>query len=287
MSTAYLNGQWTPLEATCVSVLDRGFLFGDGVYEVIPVYAGCLFLLQEHLARLERSMMAVGIDSPCDRSQWVVLLEELVARNEAQLRAVYLQVTRGTAAREHAFPRGVVPTVLAMALGHQKRDPAHGMRAVIRPDNRWARCDIKAITLLPNVLLRQQASAAQAEEAILSRDGLISEGAASNVFIVHQGQLLTPARGPTLLAGITRALVMDLASAAGYPCSEASISETQLRQADEVWLTASTMEIVPVVEVDGHAIGQGRPGPVWEQMYALFRERVNTACSTPRSLGSG
>ncbi|MGF1614920.1 MAG: D-amino acid aminotransferase [Gammaproteobacteria bacterium] len=275
MSFAYLNGRWDPVQEMRVSILDRGFLLGDGVYEVIPLYQGRLFRLQEHLARLERSLEGARIAKPWPRSQWVAILEELVERGGAEDPAVYLQVTRGMALRQHPFPRDVKPTVLAMGLPRVK--PHHGGRGisvVVREDNRWGRCDIKAITLLPNVLLHQQAVDAGAAESILHRAGWLTEAAASNVFVVHEDRVLTPPLGPALLAGITRALVLELATRAAIPCAEEPVSLEMLRQASEVWLTASTMEMAPVVAIDGVAVGEGKPGPVWERLYTLFQDHV-------------
>lgn len=275
MSVAYLNGEWGLVENMRVPVLDRGFLFGDGVYEVIPVYGGRLFRLYEHLTRLEHSLEGARITRPWLQTQWVDLLEDLVQRSGDSEPAVYLQVTRGVAARAHPFPRKTTPTVFAMGLPRAKRHPqGGGISAVVREDNRWGRCDIKAITLLANVLLQQEAIDAGAAESILVRDGSLTEGASSNVFVVHEGQVLTPPVGPRLLAGITRALVLELASEAGVVCAEQPVSLAVLRQASEVWLTASTMEMVPVVRIDGKVVGDGRPGPVWKKLSQLFQDYV-------------
>jgi D-alanine transaminase len=279
VSLAYLNGQWGLAENMRVPVLDRGFLFGDGVYEVIPVYRGRLFRLHEHLARLERSLEGARIPQPWPRFQWVDLLEELVWRSATSEPAVYLQVTRGAAMRAHPFPPGTRPTVFAMGMPRVKRHQGHGVSAVVREDNRWQRCDIKAIALLANILLHQEAIDAGAAESILVRDGWLTEGASSNVFVVHEGQVLTPPTGPRLLAGITRALVLELASEAGIACAEQPVSLSVLGQASEVWLTASTMEMMPVVMIDGTAVGDGKPGPVWNRLNALFREYVLTTRS--------
>lgn len=274
MSFAYLNGEWGLAANLRVSVLDRGFLFGDGVYEVIPVYGRRLFRLHEHLMRLERSLEAVRISQPWPRSRWLDLLYELVERSENSNSAVYVQVTRGAAMRAHPFPQGTRPTVLAMGLPRLKPHYARGVSAVVREDNRWGRCDIKAITLLANVLLHQQAIDSRAAECILVRDGWLTEGSLSNVFVVQQGRVLTPPEGPRLLAGITRALVLELGSEAGIVCAEQPVSIAMLRQASEVWLTASTMGLAPVVEIDGVAVGHGRPGPVWKKLNALFQDYV-------------
>ncbi len=271
MSTAYFKGEFMPLQAVSVSPLDRGYLLGDGVYEVVPVYGGRLFRLQAHLARLERSLEAIAIDNPLSRSGWAEMLESLIARNGGGDQSVYFQVTRGEAPRNHAFPKGVQPLVFAMSKPGPKRDAPAPIDAVTRSDNRWSRCDVKAIALLANVLLRQEAVAAGAGEAILLKDGQVTEGAASNVFVVAGGVLSTPAKSPKILAGITRDVTLELAEAAGIEAHEGEISEAALRSADEIWVTSSTMEITPVVRLDGRPLAGGAPGPVWRRIYQRFR----------------
>ncbi len=272
MSTAYFKGEFLPLEAVSISPLDRGYLLGDGVYEVVPVYGGRLFRLQAHLARLERSLEAIAIDNPLSRSDWAEMLESLIARNGGGDQSIYFQVTRGEAPRNHAFPKGVQPLVFAMSKPGPKRDAPAPIDAVTRADNRWSRCDIKAIALLPNVLLRQEAVAAGAGEAILLKDGQVTEGAASNVFVVAAGVLSTPPKSPKILAGITRDVTLELAEAAGIDCHEGEISEAALRSADEIWVTSSTMEITPVARLDGRPLAGGAPGPVWHGVYQRFRD---------------
>jgi len=275
MTTAYLNGSYLPLEDACVPVMDRGFLFGDGVYEVIPVYRGRLFRLAQHLQRLQNSLDGVRIGNPLTVDAWRALLEELVNRNSGSNQAVYLQVTRGVAPkRDHAFPVGVRPTIFAMSNPlPEARDISgeQGIHAITLPDIRWQHCNIKAITLLPNIMLRQQAVEADTAEAILIKDGYATEGAASNIFIVRNGVLITPPKGPTLLPGITRDLIIELAADNAVPYREAGISEAELHSAGEIWLTSSTREISPVVRLDDTVVGDGRPGPVWKHMIALFQ----------------
>lgn len=272
MSTAYLNGEFLPLAETQVSVLDRGFLFGDGVYELIPVYDGRLFRLEQHVGRLESSLSAIRIDNPHSREEWGQLLAELVQRNGGGDQKVYVQVTRGAAKkRRHEFPEGAVPTVFVMTRvvdGEPEPVPA---KAVTREDHRWGRCDIKAITLLANVLYRQEAFEAGCQETILTRDGFVTEGAVSNVFVVRDDYIVTPPKGRNILPGITRDLVVELATDSSLPCVEAAISEGELREANEIWITASTIEVIPVVELDGRVVGNGRPGPVWNKMRSLFQ----------------
>ena len=275
MSTAYLNGTFLPLDQAQVSVMDRGFLFGDGIYEVIPVYNGKLFRLAQHLGRLQNSLDGVRIGNPLSDTEWTEVLTELVARNADSKQAVYLQVTRGAAARrDHAFPADTRPTVFAMstpAPAVSSIASEAGIKAITLPDIRWQKCDIKAITLLPNVLLRQQAIDAETAEAILIRNGYATEGAASNLFIVHNGVLVTPPKGPSLLPGITRDLVLELAAANGIPFREAGITEQALGQAEEIWVTSSTREISPVTHLNDSIVANGQPGPLWQRMIRLYQ----------------
>jgi len=227
VTTAYLNGAFLPLEEAHVSVMDRGFLFGDGVYEVIPVYGGQLFRLTHHLRRLQNSLDAVRISNPLPDEEWKNVLTELITRNTGSDQAIYLQVTRGMAAkRDHAFPADTAPTLFAMSTPSPPPvdiESVTGIRAVTLEDIRWKHCNIKAITLLPNVLLRQEAIDAGTAEAILIKDGFAIEGAASNIFIVSNDMLITPANGPALLPGITRDLILELAATHSIPCREADI----------------------------------------------------------------
>jgi D-alanine transaminase len=256
--------------------MDRGFLFGDGIYEVIPVYGGKLFRLAHHLKRLQNSLDGVRIANPLSTPAWESMLTELVERNPGSDQAVYLQVTRGVVPRrDHAFPDKIQATVFAMSSpSAEPVDSAsrQGITAITLPDIRWQHCNIKAITLLPNVLLRQQAIDAGSVEAILLKDGYAIEGAASNVFIVTNGVLMTPPNGPALLPGITRDLILELAVANAIPFRECSIPEADLRGADEIWLTSSTREISPVTKLDDQLVGSGQPGPAWKTMIGLFQE---------------
>lgn len=275
-ATVYLNGRFLPADQACVSVMDRGFLFGDGVYEVIPVYAGRLFRLDSHLDRLDRSLEGIRLRNPLNRDGWHQLLKELVARNGGGDLSVYLQVTRGAAAqRDHGFPEGVPATVLAMASGLKPVASTvleQGIGAITLDDIRWQACHIKAITLLANVLLRQQAIDRGAQEAILIREGLAVEGAASNLFVVRDGTLLTPPTGPWLLGGITRDLILELARANGIDAVETGIRCEELASVEEIWLTSSTKEILPATRLDGHPVGSGVPGPMWRRMRELYQQ---------------
>ena len=276
MTTAYLNGTFLPLEDACVPVMDRGFLFGDGVYEVIPVYGGKLFRLAHHLKRLENSLAAVRIGNPLSGKDGETMLMELVSRNEGADQAVYLQVTRGVAAkRDHAFPADTRPTLFAMSTPMADAvdiDTITGATAITLPDIRWNHCNIKAITLLPNVMLRQQAVDAGAAEAILIKDGYAIEGAASNIFIVKNGLLRTPPNSPALLPGITRDLIIELAANHSIPFRETDITAADLFDADEIWLTSSTREISPVTRLDDTVISAGKPGPLWRHMITLYQD---------------
>ena len=276
MPTAYLNGEFLPLSETRISVMDRGFLFGDGVYEVIPVYGGRLFRLEHHLKRLQNSLDAIRISNPLAPAEWHLMLTKLVESNDAEDQAVYLQVTRGVAEkRDHAFPADVTPTLFAMSTPMAESvdiDAIPGVSAVTLEDIRWNLCNVKAITLLPNVLLRQQAIDGGGTEAILIKNGLAIEGAASNVFIVSNGLLITPPNGPSLLPGITRDLVIELAANHAIPFREADITEQQLFNAEEIWLTSSTREISPVIQLNDRVISAGKPGPLWRRMINLYQD---------------
>lgn len=275
MAMVFLNGEFLPADKAMISPLDRGFIFGDGVYEVIPVYGRRLFRLDEHLARLEKSLNGVHIPLPHDARQWRGILEQLVEHQDSANQSVYLQVTRGVATRDHAFPRDCKPTVFVMSsplspVSDEVRQ--NGVAAITLNDTRWEYCHLKTISLLPNILLRQQALDQGAAESILIRNGMVTEGAASNLFIVSDGTIITPPKGPRLLPGITRDLVMELAQANAIDHVEADITPEQLARADEIWLTSSTREILPVTRLDSREIGDGRPGPMWQRMITLYQD---------------
>jgi D-alanine transaminase len=272
----YLNGEFLPRREARISVMDRGFLFGDGVYEVIPCYSGKLFRLEHHLSRLDDSLAGIRMASPHDHAEWRSILEELVAQQPCSEQSIYLQVTRGsTGERDHAIPRGIQPTVFAMAMPFEEPDPQlaeEGVSAVTLDDIRWRLCNIKAITLLANVLVKQEARDQGAIEAILIRDGIAHEGAASNLFMVENGVITTPPKSRFLLPGITRDLVLELAQREKLPCREEAVSEQRLQQMDELWLTSSTKEVIPVTHLNDRPIGNGRPGPMFRQMAALYAD---------------
>ena len=268
----YLNGEFLPLNLAKVSVLDRGFLFGDGVYEVIPVYGGKPFRLAEHLERLGNSLAGIRMPSPLTAAEWEAVFGRLIQGVHDQ--SIYLQVTRGTGTkRDHAFPHGVSPTVFVMCVPITPIPAAAGVKAITVPDIRWQWCHIKAITLLANVLQRQQAVDEGCAEAILIRDGLALEGAASNLFAVVAGVLVTPPKGNDILPGITRDLVVEIAQSNGISLAERSITVDELRNAEEVWVTSAIREILPIIELDGETVGSGKPGPVWRSINTLYQQR--------------
>ena len=287
--TAYLNGEFLPLSAARISPLDRGFLFGDGVYEVIPVYSRRPFRIAEHLRRLQDSLDGIRLANPLSNAAWQGVVERLVDDAEFPDQSVYLQVTRGADdKRDQAFPVGVAPTVFAftsplVAPSDALREA--GVGAITVPDIRWAKCDLKAVSLLANVLLRQQAVEAGCAEAIMLRDGFLTEGAASNIFAVKDGVILTPPQDGRILPGITYDVVLELAARHGAAHEIRPVTEAELRSADELWMTSSTKEVLAIVTLDGRPVGRsddpahppGRPGPVTRHMhdwYRTFRDEV-------------
>lgn len=272
----WLDGELLPLGEARVPVLDRGFLFGDAVYEVIPVYGSRPCRMDEHLDRLTASLAATAIPEPHDRAAWRTLLGRLVEVNGGGDLALYLQVTRGVAPkRDHAVAPGLVPTVFAMAMPIPPRPvelAERGLAVVTLADSRWARCQIKATTLLANVLHKQDATAQGADDALLVRDGLVIEATASNAFAVLDGVVVTPPVDPGMLTGVTRNLVLELAAGAGIETREAPLPAADLVHASELWLTSSTREVSPVTRVDGQPVGDGRPGPLWRRIDGLYQD---------------
>jgi len=271
----FLNGKFMPIEQATVPVLDRGFIFGDGVYELVPVYSRVPFRIDEHLTRLERSLNEVRIRNPYSRERWREIIAQLIAQQPYEDQGVYFQVTRGVAKRDHAFPKGVEPTVFIMS-NPLVNPPAElveaGASAVTAPDFRWLRCDIKSISLIGNCLLRQLSADVGAVETILLRDGKLTEASASNVFIVKGNVIRGPAKSNLILPGITYDVVIELAQEAGMPLDIGDVSERELRAADEIWVTSSSKEVLAIVELDGKPIGQGRPGPAFRRMYQLYQD---------------
>ncbi|AEV25306.1 branched-chain amino acid aminotransferase/4-amino-4-deoxychorismate lyase [Azospira oryzae PS] len=277
---AYLNGNYLPLDEARISPMDRGFLFGDGAYEVIPVYSRRPFRLQQHLERLERTLAALQLANPLSKEQWAEVVQRLVDDHGSEDLGVYLQVTRGAApVRDQAFPRpAVAPTVFAYA----DRLPtpsaellATGGTALTAEDFRWLRCDLKTVSLVANVLLRQLSAAAGCTETILLRDGLVMEGSASNVLVVQDGVILAPPKSNLILPGVTYDVVLELAAANGIPTQVRPVAEAELRSADEVWVTSSTKEVLPITRIDDAPVADGRPGPLAARMNALYQDFKN------------
>jgi len=248
------------------------------VYEVLPVFHGKIFRLDEHLRRLENSLAAILISNPYTRDQWQNICMDVLQRNYAgeKQSSVYIQVTRGVSDREHVFDATLRPTVFAMCKTVRERDYRDGIRAITHEDIRWQYCHIKSTSLLAGVLLRQRALDTDgSREAILIRSGRLTEGAASNVFIVCRGVIKTPEKDGSILPGITRDLVVELLQDSSYGCLETVVTEEELRSADEIWITSSTIGIVPVVILDGCTVGDGRPGKIWREADAIYQAYIN------------
>ena len=274
----YLNGEFMPIEQARIPVLDRGFIFGDGVYEVIPVYSRHPFRLAEHLRRLQSSLNSIKLANPHNDATWTRLIGRLIELNEPEDQSLYMHVTHGPAKRDHAFPKDVTPTVFLMSnplTTPPRQQVNEGVCAITAVDNRWLRCDIKAIALLPNVLLRQEAVEAGCVEAVLLREGFMTEGAASNIFVVRNDVLLAPPKNHLMLPGITYDVVLELAQAAGIRHEVREISEAELRGAQEVWLTSSTREVLAITRLDDTPVGNGKPGPMFSRMYVLYQDYKN------------
>ncbi|MBI2994172.1 MAG: aminotransferase class IV [Gammaproteobacteria bacterium] len=273
LAIVYLNGRYIPEASATVSVLDRGFIFGDGVYEVIPVFGSHILRFSEHLARLGNSLAGIYLDNPHAEAEWRDIVATLLERNPgAENRSVYLQVTRGAGERGHVPSKALLPTVFAMCNPIPERDYTRGVSAITHEDIRWQYCNIKVTSLLPNVLLRHRAKERDGStEAILLRGDRVTEGAASNVFVVHGRRVATPPKDHSLLPGITRDLVVDLLRGAKLGCEEAKITRADLVSADELWITSSMMGIAPVTRLDGRPVGQGQPGAVWREADAIYQ----------------
>ncbi len=274
--TIYLNGAFLPVEQAQVSVLDRGFIFGDGVYEVIPVYSRHAFRLPEHLRRLQHSLDGIQLANPHSDEVWEKILTELIARHDSDDQYLYLHITRGAAERDHAFPNPpVAPTVFITS--KPLNPPAEnllrdGVACLTATDNRWLRCDIKAISLLPNVLLRQMAVAAGCAETILLRENeWLTEGAASNIFVVKNGTLLATPKDNLMLPGITYDVILELAAAHDIPHQVRRISKAELLAADELLLTSSTKEVLAITKLDGKPVGTGKPGAMFQQLHTYYQ----------------
>ena len=272
----YLNGSFLPLPDAKVSVLDRGFIFGDGVYELVPVYAREPFRLPHHLARLQRSLDGIGLANPHTNAQWEAIIRDLVARQPYADQGVYFQVTRGAAKRDHTFPQGVPPTVFMMSnplATPTRAQVEQGVAVVTAEDNRWHRCDLKTISLLGNVLMRQLAAEHGAVETVMFRDGFLTEASASNVLVVVGGTIVVPPKDNLILPGITYDAAVEFAGEAGVPVVTRPVPKAEALAADEMWLTSSTKEVLAVTTVDGKPFAGGRPGPVFRKVWDVFQKR--------------
>jgi D-alanine transaminase len=274
---AFINGRFVPLVDAVVSIEDRGFQFGDGIYEVIRTYGGRPFELEAHLTRLDRSAHALDLRQPYSHEQWREQILEGIKQAAYPEAKVYLQITRGVAPRDHAYTKDLVPTVVMTVRELRPLSgllQAAGVDAMTIEDIRWGRCDIKSINLLANVLARQQATQARMFETILVKKGAVTEGAVSNVMVVRNGVVITAPEGPRILSGITRGVVLQLARQEGLPVQERYLLKEELYDAAEVFLTGTTVEVLGVVRVDGKIIGEGRPGPLTQRLAKQFVERT-------------
>lgn len=270
----HLNGAMLPLSQASVSALDRGFIFGDGIYEVIPVYQRKPFRSRQHLARLFRSLDAIGIPNPHDAESWMQLISQVVSAHPSDDQMAYIQVTRGVARRGHAFPAEVTPTVFIMTnpIVLPSTDArVNGVACVTMEDKRWLRCEIKSTSLLGNVLAAQHAVEHGATESIQLRDGMLTEASASNVWIVKDGTLMGPPKDNLILEGIRYAFIEELCAQLNIPFSMRRISRDELFAADEVMLSSATKEVLAVVSIDGQPVGSGKPGPVYQRLYAAYQ----------------
>lgn len=270
LTNCYLDGTFQEIENATVSVLDRGFIFGDAVYEVIPVFNGVAFHLDLHLDRLAVSMSAIRLTSPYDKKKWRQIINELIRLNGSENQSIYLQVTRGRALREHAIPPNARPTVFLFSTELAQTD-AQPVAAITAEDTRWQHCNIKATSLLANVLLRSQAGDVQASETILFRDGVLTEGAASNVFLVAQDVVCTSQENKHILAGITRRLLIDVLAGTPFEVVERDVPRGILSDVSEIWITSSSKDLVPVTKLDGQNVGTGEVGSVFQQVESIFR----------------
>jgi D-alanine transaminase len=281
----YLNGNYLPLAEARVSPLDRAFLFGDAVYEVLPVYASRPFRMREHLDRLNRSLAGIRMPPPLSHAEWAQLCQELISRNSAREAYLYLQVTRGAElGRNHAWPEGLEPTLFAYVTALEPVSPAlleQGVAAVTAGDTRWARRDIKSTALLANILLKKLSADAGAFETILLENGELTEGSSTTVHVVKNSVIHTPPNGHHILPGTTRDVVTELAARVGLPSESGRVTEADLRSADEIWLAFATRGVLPVTTLDGTAVGGGKPGPLFKRMSAAFTGYTHELAGTP------
>ncbi|MFZ6725191.1 D-amino acid aminotransferase [Undibacterium sp. MH2W] len=275
----YLNGSLTPLSEAKIPVLDRGFIFGDGIYEVIPVYQRKMFRSDQHLARLFRSLTAIGITNPHSKEEWLSLIDQVMTAHEADDQMVYIQVTRGVAKRAHAFPKEATPTVFIMTnpiVLPSATAREQGVACVSMEDKRWLRCEIKSISLLGNVLAAENAAEHGVTESIQFRDGYLTEASSSNVWIVKNGVMAGPPKDNLILEGIRYGLIQELCAAQNIPLEARRITKEEVFAADEVMLSSATKEILAVVRIDEQTIGKGKPGPIYQQLFQAYQQAKAT-----------
>jgi D-alanine transaminase len=272
---AYFNGQLLPLDRISVSPLDRGFIFGDGVYEVIPVYDGVMLRAREHFERLQRSMDEIRIENPHSVEEWIAIASKLLEHHPGN-QALYIHVTRGVPPkRDHVIPKGLTPTIFMMSnplSSPTQQQVDNGVACITARDFRWEKCHIKSTSLLGNVLARQLSADAGAVETIMFRDSMLTEAAASNVFIVKDGVVAAPPQDNLILLGITYDLLVRLAAQGTLKLQIRPVTESELRAADEIWLSSSTKEVLAVTTLDGKPVGGGKTGPVFRRMHALYQD---------------
>src|SRR6478672_5800180 len=276
----YLNGQFVALAEAKISVLDRGFIFGDGVYEVVPVYGRRPFRMPQHLKRLQYSLDGIRLGNPHTAAEWEALIGQLIGRQPFADQAVYLQVTRGVAKRDHAFPKDTAPTVFMMSnplVVPTSEQVERGVAVVTAQDNRWLRCDLKTTSLLGNVLMRQLAVDHDAVETVMFRDGHLTEASASNVMIVRDGRIIAPPKDNLILPGITYDATLEIAKGAGVALDVRAIGRAEAMAADEMWLSSSTKEVLAITTVDGRPFGGGKPGPVFRRVWDAFQKAKSGA----------
>ena len=278
MGLVYLNGEFKPIEEASINVLDRGFIFGDGIYEVIPIFNRKIFRFSEHMMRLENSLREIYMSNPLKENEWRDVFHKLIDSLEQANQSIYLQITRGVSRRDHDISITDKPTIFAMSRPLETYSFSSGIKAITHEDIRWQLCNIKAITLLPSILLRHKAKEQEARETILIRNKYVTEGAASNVFVCVDDKIITPPKTSHVLAGITRDLIVEILMQNNLPIVEGSIRESKLLSASEIWVTSSTWEIVPVVELDNKLVSSGMPGPLWRQANKLYQDFKNDYC---------
>jgi D-alanine transaminase len=281
--TVYLNGAFLPLADAKISVLDRGFIYGDGVYEVVPVYGRRPFRMPQHLKRLQYSLDGIRLANPHPAAQWDELISQLIERQPFADQAVYLQVTRGVAKRDHAFPKDATPTVFMMSnplVVPTREQVERGVAVVTTQDNRWLRCDLKTTSLLGNVLMRQFAVDRDAIETVMFRDGHLTEASASNVLIVRDGVVIAPPKDNLILPGITYDATLEIARDAGLRLAVRPVPHAEAMHADEMWLSSSTKEVLAVTTIDGRSYGSGKPGPVFHRVWEAF-QKAKAAAPVP------